>query len=638
MAADRFLGARFARFGVFEVDLREGTLRKKGARVRLQHQPLRILRLLIERAGDVVTRDELRAALWPADTFVDFEHNLNSAVKRLRAALNDSAATPRFIETLPRQGYRWLAPIEFVVDAVESSPPAPSLTVGPLSQPIETAPRRSRLLWSAAVAPLVAIAALAWIAGTRSSTSQGTDPDITSLAVLPLQDLSNNPEQAYFADGMTEALIDSLARIQQLKVISRTSVMTYKNTQRRLPDIAHALGVDAVVEGSVLRAGEEVRVTVQLIDGRTDRHLWTATYDGSLRDVLGLQRRVAYAIAREIKVRLTSPEEARLMNAPQVDPAAQESYLKGRYFWNLRTPEGIERAIQYFEAALRQEPGNAQAMAGLADAYNLLPRYGPASTRAALLRAKEYALSALEIDPESAEAHAALAKVRHSLDWNWAGSEESFRRAIALSPGYATGHHWYSIYLLTVGRVDQGVREALRARELDPLSRVINLHLAWSYFLAGRTDEALSQVQRTLEIAPRYGNAYGLLGWIHLRRGAPDDARLALRRAVELDGEQSEYMAALAVVEARSGRPAEARRTLASLSSVTADPDASAQPLVWIRMALGDHDEALRLAARDVENRSVCFYLFHLRLHPFFEPLRADPRLKSLFETVGLVS
>jgi TolB-like protein/DNA-binding winged helix-turn-helix (wHTH) protein/Tfp pilus assembly protein PilF len=623
---DRSASPRFARFGVFELDLREGVLRKRGSRIRLQHQPLRILRLLIERAGNVVTREELRAALWPADTFVDFEHNLNSAVKRLRAALGDSAATPRFIETLPRAGYRWVAPIELVADAAAAEP-----------SPIETPRGMRRLAWSAAAGLcLIAAAAIVWSVGLRSTTRQEPDSGIASLAVLPLQNLSSDPGQAYFVDGLTEALIDSLARIQQLKVISRTSVMTYKDKPRRLPDVARELGVDAIVEGSVVRAGDEVRITVQLIDGRTDRHLWTQTYDGSLRDVLGLQRGVARAIAREIKVRVTVPEEARLSNPPPVDPVAQESYLKARYFWNLRTADGIVKAIQYFETALRQDPANSQAMAGLAAAYNLMPRYGPASTRASLLRAKEYALSALEIDPESAEAHAALGKVRHSLDWNWSGAEESFRQAIAVSPGYATGHHWYSIYLLTVGRVDQGIREALRARELDPLSRVINLHVAWSYFLAGRDGEAQAQVQRTLEIAPDYGNAYGLLGWINLRRGAVNDAREALRRSVELDGGQPEYLAALAVVEATDGHRTEARRLLASLSPTTEGPDASAQPLVWIRMALGDRDEALRLAARDVENRSVCFYLFHLRLHPFFEPLRADARLKDLFRTVGL--
>ena len=636
MTGERPLRARFARFGVFEVDLREGTLRKRGARVRLQHQPLRILHLLVERAGEVVTRDELRAVLWPADTFVDFEHNLNSAVKRLRAAIGDSAATPRFIETLPRQGYRFLTPVVFVADPGENPTGVQARPTEPSSVPVQARSARYRLVWPAAAAGVLALATTGWVIG-RGGPAPVVDPGgIRSLAVLPLDDLSDDPEQAYFADGLTEALIDSLARIQQLTVISRTSVMTYKGAQRRLPDIARELGVDAVVEGSVLRAGDEVRIAVQLIDGRTDRHLWTETYDGSLRDVLALQRRVAHAIAREIRVRLTSPEEARLTSAPQVDPVAHEAYLKARYFWNLRTPDGLDRAIQYFEAALRQDPTDAQALAGLADAYNLVPRYGPASTRAALLRAKEYALAALDIDPESAEAHAALAKVRHSLDWNWTGAEESFRRAVALSPGYATGHHWYSIYLLTVGRVDEGVREALRARELDPLSRVINLHLAWSRFLAGQTDEALAQVRRTLEIAPRYGNAYGLLGWIHLSRGMVEDGQAAVRQAIELDGDQPEHLAALAVAETMGGRSIEARRALVSLASSTADPDASAQPLVWIRTALGERDEALRLVARDIDNRSVCFYLFHLRLHPFFEPLRADPRLRTLFESVGL--
>ncbi len=641
------------RFGVFEVDFRLGQLRKGGLRLRLAGQPLQILERLLERAGDVVTREELRSELWPADTFVDFEHNLNSAVKRLRTALGDAADAPRFIETLPRRGYRFLAPVEIVPDAgpAESSADESDVDVTVLPDAGSRPPASAVPAPVAAVAGVsfgsvrrlaagVALGALlivvAWLVAGAGAREEMPPAAGASIAVLPFENLSGDESQSYLADGTTEALIAGLAQVKSIKVISRTSVMRFQGARRPVLEIARELGVGTVLEGSVTRQGDQLRITAQLIDARTDRHLWAETYNGRIRDLLTFQSRVAQAVAREVHATLSPPEEARLARVPPVDAAVQEAYLKARYFWNQRTAEGLSRAIEYFEQARSLDPDYAPARAGLADAYNLVPRYGNQPTREALLLAKEHALAALAIDPDSADAYAALAKVQHSLDWDWEGAERSFQRAIQLSPGYATAYHWYSIFLLTIGRVEEGIAEARRARELDPLSPVINLHLAYSLYLGDRLDEAEASVRRALELAPRYANAHYLLGWIRLRQGNHEAARREVSMATDLATDDREYLPGLIAVDVATGRMAGARRTLADIRATHTSAEDSGQPLFWALVALGETDEAFRILEGDFENRSVCFYLFHLTNHWFLAPLREDPRLHVLFKTAGL--
>ena len=641
------------RFGVFEVDFRLGQLRKGGLRLRLAGQPLQILERLLERAGDVVTREELRSELWPADTFVDFEHNLNSAVKRLRSALGDSAEAPRFIETLPRRGYRFLVPVEMVPDAGPAESPSvesdPDITERPgagsqhpaPAVPAPVAAARGCRSGRSAASPRASRSARcsSWSRGSWPAPGRGRRrrrKSGASIAVLPFENLSGDESQSYLADGTTEALIAGLAQVKSIKVISRTSVMRFQGARRPVQEIARELGVRSILEGSVTSSGEQIRVTAQLIDAATDRHLWAETYNGRIGDLLMFQSRVAQAVVREVHATLSPPEEARLARVRPVDPTVQEAYLKARYFWNQRTSDGLSRAIEYFNQALVLDPSHAPAQAGLADAYNLLPRYGAVPTRTALLDAKAHALGALALDPTLADAHAALAKVQHSLDWDWDGAEGSFRRAIDLSPGYATAHHWYSVFLLTGGRVEEGIAEARDARELDPLSPVINLHLAYSLGYGGRLDEAEASIQRALELEPRYANAHYLQGWIHLRRGEAEAARAEFGTAIGLTNNPREYLGGLVAAEVASGRPADARRILANLQATLTSAEDSGQPLFWALVALGQTDDAFRILERDFENRSVCFYLFDLTNHWFLEPLRADPRLHALFETAGL--
>jgi TolB-like protein len=385
------------RFGFFEVDQRSGELRKQGVKVKLQEQPFLLLQMLLEHPGKIVTREDLQKRIWPADTFVDFEQGLNNAAKRLREALSDSADAPSFIETIPRRGYRFIA----------------SINVGPRQ--------------------------------------------MESLVVLPLENLSRDPEQEYFADGLTEALINNLAKIAALRVISRTTAMHYKKTDKTLPQIARELNVDALIEGTVLRSGDRVRISVQLINAHTDTHLWAQNYDHDLRDILTLHAEVAQAVAREVQVKLTPHDYAHFAHTHPVDPEAYEAYLKGRYYWN-RRPAELGKAIQYFREATTKDPGYAPAFTGLADCLNSLTVYGLAPTSEGSAKAKLLAQRALEIGHSLAEAHTALG-LATAYDYDFSAAEREFERAIELNPRYAHAHAMFSNLLGWTGRYEEAYTE-----------------------------------------------------------------------------------------------------------------------------------------------------------------------------------
>jgi TolB-like protein/DNA-binding winged helix-turn-helix (wHTH) protein len=430
---------QLVRFGAFELDLRAGELRKQGLKVKLQERPLQILALLLENPGELVTREELRRHLWAADTFVDFDHSVNTAINKLRDALGDSAENPRFIETLPRHGYRFIGAVDSgaeVRNGRESAMP-----------PV----RRERRRWLAvgAVAAIVVFGALFAlnVGGLRGrllssvGASHGVPlPKIESIAVLPFENLSGDPQQEYFADGMTEELITELGKIGGLRVISRTSVMRYKGTKKPLPEIGRELNVDAIVEGTVRNSGGRVRITTNLLYAPTDRHLWAATYERDLRDVLSLQDEVARAVAGQIRIKVTPQENARLAATRPINPEAHRLCLLGRFYWNKRNEEGLKKANEQFQRAIEVDPTYAPAYAGLADSYLQLANNGLRPPNETMPKAKAAAQKALEIDPSLAQAHTSLAEVYKDYDWNWAASERDFQRAIQLNPNYATAH------------------------------------------------------------------------------------------------------------------------------------------------------------------------------------------------------
>jgi eukaryotic-like serine/threonine-protein kinase len=479
--------------------------------------------------------------------------------------------------------------------------------------------------WLAAAALLLLAAAAA--GGWRAWSSRGS-ARIEALAVLPLQNLSGDPEQEYFADGLTEALISDLAKIRALKVISRTSAMRYKGTKESLPDIARALGVDAVVEGSVLRSGERVRITAQLIDAASDRHLWSESYERDVRDVLALQREVARAIAREVQVALTPEEQAGLGKTRPVDAEAYQLHLKGRYMWNKRSREGFDKALQLFQEAIDKDPAYAPAYSGLADTYGVLASvgYDVLPEHEAMPKARAAALRALDIDPNLAEAHASLAWVKHRYDWDWPAAEREFKLATSLNPGYATAHQWHSELLSTLGRHDEGLEVARRARDLDPLSLIINHNVARRLYFARRFDEAVAESKKTLEMDPQFRVARVMLGLEHAALGRFKEA------AGEFEASGAGSLAGYAY--GRSGRTAEALEVLSRLRTDAQSGHVPPTYFMFVHLGLGQKEEALAWLEKGFAARSD--YMIYLGVDPILDPLRGEPRFQDLLRRVGL--
>jgi TolB-like protein/DNA-binding winged helix-turn-helix (wHTH) protein/Tfp pilus assembly protein PilF len=646
------------RFGTYEVSLQSGEVRKAGVKIRVQQQPLKLLEVLLERPGEVVTREELRSRVWPNDSFGDFDQAVSIAIAKLRSALGDSAENPRYIETLPKRGYRFIADVSFVdaeghirrpeslpadspgtdsvhqiqgnglaVLPVTGSGPqlqSPGLTVAPQRQ----WPRGRIILAVALVVSLAVLSVLLF-------RSHGHAPKpIRSLAVLPLENLSGDASQRYFSDGMTDQLITDLAQISALKVISRTSVMAYEGARKPLPQIARELHVDAVVEGTVLRAGDQVRITAQLIDASTDKHLWSQSYQGELKDTLALQDRVARAIAEQIQINLTPREQAALKGVRVVNPEAYESYLKGRFFWNKRTADGLRVALAYFNQAIEEDHNYAQSYSGLADTYALLGdwQYAVMTPAQANPKAKAAALKAVELDSSLGEAHNSLAFLLDGFDWDLDAGGKEFQRAIELNPGYATAHHWYAWHLGLLGRYDEAIVEMRKAESLDPLSLIINADLAELLVLAHSYDESIRQSRKTIEMDPNFAMAHNQLGQAYLQQRLYEQAIGELQKAVQLSAGSPTCIANLARAYALSGRKSEAGKLLNDLKSSSSANNSHASEVAAIYASLGDKDEAMKWLEKGYAERFNPGVL----IRPGFDPLRSDPRFQNLAHRVGL--
>ena len=640
---------RLIRFGVFELDLRSGELRRQGRKIRLEGQPVQVLICLLESPGELVTREELHRKLWPADTFVNFEHGLNAAVKRLRQALNDSADNPRFVETLPRRGYRFIAPMQVVAaSADELSPDATAAaTEAPAARDVAGASAqdpgdlstktvavvkgRGLRAWIGAAAALVVAGGTLAVWILRPGTHP--PPVIRSLAVLPMENLSGDASQDYFSDGMTDELITELGQINGLRVISRTSIMTYKGARRLLPQIARDLKVDAVVEGTVLRSGNRVRITAQLILADADKHLWARSYEGDLRDTLALQGQVARSIASEIRIELT-PHERALLQGKAVNPEAYEAFLKGRYFWNKRTADGLRQAIEYFNQAIEKDPTYAPAYAGLTDSYALAGdwQYGVLAPVEAYPKAKAAAAKAIALDGSLGEAHISLAWCLDGFDWSWEAGGKEFNRGIELSPGYATGHHWYGWHLATLGRHDEAVAELEKAQNLDPLSLIISADLAEELLIAHRYDDATRQIRKTINMDPFFALAHYVLGEVLVQKRMNNEAIGELQKAIELSPGSSAFTANLAYAYAVSGRQDQAVKILNDLKSRSRGASSSFPEIALVYVGLGDRDQAMAWLEKAYAERFNPGVL----LRPAFDPLRSDPRFQTLLRRIGL--
>ena len=649
------------RFGVYELDLRACELRKKGVKVKLQDQPCQILAVLLEHPGEIVSREELRNRLWQRDTFVDFDHSLNTAIMRLREVLGDSSENPIFIETLSRRGYRFIAPVEelaaqtALMESAVVARNTTSLGVGDEGHTAEVTRIGKSGLQAARVpdylylkistralggiglvAALGLISLLVFHYVKKPTVSSANSDQIKSLAVLPLEDLSGEKDQDYFADGMTDELIASLAKIRQLRVISRTSAMAYKGTRKPLSEIARELHVDAVVEGTVLRAGNRVRITAELVQVSTDRHLWAETYESELGNILTLQSHVASAIVNEIRINLTPEEQKRLATPRVVNAQAYEDYLKGRYYWNKRSEEGLLKAVDYYQLAAQKDPQYAQAYAGLADCYDLLGTtiIGAMPATEAAPKARAAALKALAIDPSLVDAEITLASIRLNYDWDWQAAENGFKHALDLNPDQATAHQRYSLYLSTMGRSAESLVEIRRAHDLDPLSLSINFSLGWRLYLAREYDQAIQQSRSTIDLDPNFVLAHLVLGQAYEQKGQFEQAITELKKATALSPNSPLMLGALGHAYAVAGDAGDAERVRDDLIRRSTRQYVSPFYVALIFSGLGQNEKALDWLDKAYQDRSNP--LIFLKVDPELDPLRSSSRFQNLQRRVGL--
>lgn len=616
-------------FREFRLDLGNKLLLRNGIPIPLAPKVFDTLTLLVERSGQLIEKDEFVRHLWP-ETFVE-DAALAENISRLRRALGD-AESQRIIATVPKRGYRFIAEVRRV-DGADTSETA-------------AVPRQARLSpwhWprlALLAASLLLLLGVTYVYFRRpvSGFSRGPAVPIRSLAVLPLENLSRDPDQEYFADGMTDELITQLAKISSLRVISRTSVMRYKATQKPLPEIARELNVDAVVEGTVLRSAERVRVNAQVIQANPERHLWAERYDRPLGDVVNLQGELAREIAQAIRIKLTPQEQTRLADLPAVNREAYEAFLKGRYFWSKRTEETTKKAIEYFQQATEKDPHYALAFTGIADSYISLalgealqevlpPKEAFPKARAAVDRA-------LEIDETLAEARASLGHIKFQYDRDWSGAEKEFQRAIEVNPNYANAHQWYALQLMWMGRLDEALNQVKRAQELDPLALVINANVGFILAGAQRYDQAVEQCHKTLEMDPNFALAHFRLGQIYILKGTYAEAIPELHKAIALSGGSPRASAELGLAYAGLGKRSEALKLISGLKELSKRRYVSPFDFAVIYGGLGDKDRTLEWLEKAYAERSTSLNL--LKMSPAFVNLQSEPRFTELVRRIGL--
>ncbi|HEY9139836.1 MAG TPA: tetratricopeptide repeat protein [Bryobacteraceae bacterium] len=626
------------RFATFEVDAGSRELFKQGRKVKLQEQPFELLLALLERPGEILTREELKQRIWPDDTVVDFDRGLNRAVNRIRDALGDSAENPRFVETLPRRGYRFITPVQEFAPA-DATPPRNGRTQGVTEEASAGPASRARVLADkrtllAAAAAMALAAALVWNPGHWRDRFAATAPgrQVRSIAVLPFENLSNDPTQEYFTDGITDELITDLATLEGVRVISRTSVMPYKGKRQALPAIAAALGVDAVVEGSVVRANQRVRITAQLLMAREDRHLWAGSFERDVGDILSVQRDIAAAIAREIRAHV-SP--VTLSRRPAINPAAFDDYLQGRFFWNRRTMPDTLTAIGYFERAIRSDPNAAVAWAGLADCYNTqAAEQGAPNQEELFSKATAAAVRALEIDPDLEEAHASLGYTYFVHGWDWAGAKRELDRAVELNPNDASAHDWLSHYSIAMRQFDASLAHSKTALEIDPLNPLRRAHMVWHLLLSRRYDDVIGQGRQLLQEAPNLIGLLAFLGRAYEGKEMLPDAIAAFQKAVDAEPGSFEALGNLGHAYAVAGQHDKARAVLEQLLSRSKREFVSPEILGMIYCGLNDRERAMDWLEKAYAARAPA--LVYLGVDAVYDPLRSEGRFQALLHKMQL--
>lgn len=619
--------SRILAFEECELDLGRYELRRAGRKVKLERQPLDILLLLVERPGELVTREEIRRRLWTDDVFVDDEQGINNGIRKVRVALGDDSEEPRYVETVVGRGYRFKAPIRDLTEPASGGTlPSPAI-LPPQPKPSPLIARTVVMVFAAG-AVVMLLLGIVWL---EVPPPQRRPNAIRSIALLPLKNLSGASSEDYFAEGMTDELNTSLARIHTIRVVSRTSMLRYRNSNKSIPEIARELNVDAIIEGSIVRSSGKVRITTQLIDARTDTHLWAQSYERRLDDILEVQDSIALDIASQVQATLTPKERQYFTARTPIRPNAYEDYLRGRIELSKQNSDSMKKGAEYFQRAIDDDPEYARAYAGLADAYSLLANYQGLLPAEAFPRAKAAASRALELDPEAPEAHGALALVKHHFEWDWSGAEAEYQRAIELQPNFATSHHRYAWFLSDVGRHDQALQEIHRAQELDPTSIVVQTNLGRVLYRARRYDEAIAELRKAVDLDPQRMFSHIFLGMAYDQKGSCAEAlsefRIAQTFAEGRDGSSAIH------AEAVCGRTADARKALKVLSGPSIDPIKDWFYVAGDFAALGEKDRAFEWLDKALQNRD--FFLTEIKEHPIMDPLRSDPRFDALINKMG---
>jgi TolB-like protein/DNA-binding winged helix-turn-helix (wHTH) protein/Flp pilus assembly protein TadD len=618
----------FFQFGRFGLDATGRLLFRGGEAIPLPPKAADVLLLLVQNSGNVVEKEEILKTVWP-ETYVE-DGSLARAISILRKTLAEGGDGREYIATISKRGYRFTVPVTQTDELRGPEPVAPPTT--PL--------RWKKLAIVTAVGAAIVVCALLLLRLSRLRDlwlGKTAPSHIDSVAVLPLKNLSDDREQDYFADGMTDALITDLGKVSALRVISRTSVMRYKITSKPLPDIARELGVDALVEGTVARSGDRLRITANLVQASPERHLWAESYDRDLRDVIALQNEVARAITEHIQVKLTPEEHATLSASRAVDPEAYQLYIKGRYFWVKRNRESFKLAMDYFQQAIRRAPSYAAPYSGLADCYILFGisfDVGGLAPNEVEPKAKAAAMRALELDGSLSDAHNSLAYVKLTYDWDWPGAEREFQQSLKLNPGYAHGHHWYAHFLLSSGHPEEALAESKRALELDPVSPIINLHLGWHYLYTKQYDRALEQLGKTLELDPNYALAHWYRGQVYEQKKMYAEALAEMRKAEDLLPGNLGVQADIGHVYAVSGDRREAEKLIAQLKEASNHRYVNQYELALVYVGLGEKDLAFK--ALDQAFREHSDQLIYLKVDPRLDAVRGDPRFTDLVRRVNV--
>lgn len=618
-------------FGDFRLETAERRLFRQGVPVAMAPRVFDTLVLLVENSGRLLSKDELMQKLWP-DTFVE-EVSLSQNISQLRKALGGMDSEP-MIQTVAKRGYRFAAAVRTVAE--ELPPGRATRDVSETGQLAsrELPPERSHRGWKIAAAMLVFVGAIAvgLVVWSRRETAKASAaPTIHSIAVLPLANLSADSEQEFFADGITDDLITELARIHALRVISRTSVMQYKGTRKSLPEIARELNVDALVEGTVSQLGGRLHITAQLVQAIPEQHIWAESYERPLAEAHILQTEIAREIAGALRAAMTPEEQARMRRSRAVNAPANLAYLKGQYFWNKRTPAGVREGEKYFFEAMAQDPDFSQAYVGLADAYIMEGGWGMEPATVVLPKAEAAARHALALDPDNADAHAALGLIAMNYDWDWSKSEREYKQALALSPNDALAHHWYAEFLVARGRFDEALAEIQRAQELDPLSLVIAADWGKLLYFNRRYDDAAAQLQKALKMDPSFLPAHGWLVKVYAAQRLAPQADEALRGLEKANPDSASYWSAVSVVKGATGRQKEVQAAAKVLDrSRPQDPSI----MLFLPIAKGDTTEAFAWMEKCYTTHSTV--MTSLKVSPDYDTLRNDPRFATYLSRVGL--